>query len=283
MTKYPWRLLGNNAQYIRFPFDDFLQDQKRMGMESADLTLQSPHIYIDSEEYEPLGPIKEKLRGAGLSVRCVTPMPYRYSICAEAGTMQREKTLAYYQQCILAAEELQAESLCITASGACYDLDRALLMLNAVQMLKELAEFAGKHGVLLLLGSVLGEESPCNASTPVLVSLEEIASLLQTVDSENLKAYLDTAVISLRGETISQWFETLGDKIRLVRFTDGNYNGYRVWGEGCLPCGKFIRELLYTGFAGDLSLQIPGERYTSAPAAAQEQNLSYLRSCLEEV
>ena len=87
MTKYPWRLLGNNAQYIRFPFDDFLQDQKRMGMESADLTLQSPHIYIDSEEYEPLGPIKEKLRGAGLSVRCVTPMPYRYSICAEAGTM----------------------------------------------------------------------------------------------------------------------------------------------------------------------------------------------------
>lgn len=58
--------------------------------------------------------------------------------------MQREKTLAYYQQCILAAEELQAESLCITASGACYDLDRALLMLNAVQMLKELAEFAGE-------------------------------------------------------------------------------------------------------------------------------------------
>ena len=100
--------------------------------------------------------------------------------------MQREKTLAYYQQCILAAEALQAESLCITASGACYDLARALLMPNAVPMLKELAEFAGKHGVLLLLGSVLGEESPCNASTPVLVSLEEIASLLDVYKRQGL-------------------------------------------------------------------------------------------------
>lgn len=278
-----WRLLGSNAQFVRKPLDAFLREQKRLGVRYADLTLQSPHIYIDSEEHQDLAPVRKTLADAAVSVRCVTPLPYRYSICADKGTMQYEKTLGYYRQCILAAEELGASYLCVTASGACYDVPADRLRGNGADMLRQLADFAKAHQIVLLAGSVLGEESPENASTPVLVSLEEIAQTLQVVGSDHLKAYLDTEVISLRGETISQWFETLGDEIKLIRFTDGNYHGYRVWGEGCLPCGKYLREILQSGFDGDLSLQIPGERYVEAPEAAQEKNLHHVERVLEEV
>ncbi len=278
-----WNLLGSNAQFVRKPLDAFLQNQKRLGLQHVDLVMQSPHIYIDSEEYQDLDLIKEKLCEAALSVRCVTPQPYRYSICADVGTMQYEKTLGYYQQCILAAEELQAEYLCITASGACYDVDADRLRSNAVDLLRKLADFAKSHQVVLLAGTVLGDESPCNASTPVLISLEEIEQVILATGSDNLKAYLDTEVISLRGETISQWFEALGNEIRLIRLTDGNYHGYRVWGEGCLPCKKYLRGILQSGFDGDVSLQIPGERYVEAPETAQEKNVHYVRKILKEV
>jgi len=271
--------LGNNAQYIRYPFEVFLKTQQRLGVKEIDLTMQTPHIYIDSEAYESLDGMKSLLTFYGIHVYCVTPLPYRYTVCADEGSVQREKSEDYYKQCILAAESLGASYLCITGSGACYDYEPDRLRKNAVDTLKKLSAFAGQHSVTLLLGTVFGEECPNNASTPVLVHLDEIVQTLKAVASPYLKAYLDTEVISLCGETITGWFGALGENIRLVRFTDGNYNGYRLWGKGCLPCSKYIREIMANGYCGKWSLQIPGERYTEQPEAADGENFAYLKRC----
>jgi len=98
-----------------------------------------------------------------------------------------------------------------------------------------------------------------------------------------LKAYLDTEVISLCGETIKEWFDTLGEDIRMVRFVDGNYNGYRVWGTGCLPCGKYLKELTTCGYEGALSLNIPGERYVEEPEKAMMENIRFVRETVRQV
>lgn len=272
-------LLGNNGQFIRMPFSDFLASQQEEGLREIDLTLQAPHVYVDSDGHwmpEALKTIREKR----ISVYCVTPLPYRYTICADDGTIQYEKTLAYYKQCILLAEELGARYLCITGSGGCYDYEASRLLDNAEKVLRQLADFAGAHQVTLLLGSVLGEECEVNASTPVLVRLHEIRDMIRRVDSPYLKAYLDTEVISLCGETISRWFQELGEKICLIRLTDGNYNGYRIWGRGCLPCVRYLKGIRKNGYEGKFSLQIPGERYIEDPAAAQKENISYLLAAM---
>lgn len=270
-------LLGNNAQYIRYPMEDFLDVQSKLGVRELDLTLQAPHIYIDSEEHQKLDELKTVISSKSMTVHCVTPLPYRYTICADAGSIQRNKSEDYYKQCILAAGELGAEYLCITASGACYDYSADRLLNNAEETLKVLAAFAGEHGVTLLLGTVLGEECPYNASTPVLVHLDEVYDMLTRVHSPYLKAYMDTEVISLCGERITQWFDILGDDIKLIRLTDGNYNGYRVWGKGCLPCKKYVDAIKSVGYRGKISLQIPGERYICDPQTADEENRTYLK------
>ena len=164
-----------------------------------------------------------------------------------------------------------------------YDKDKNVLLSCAEETLYTLSTFAEKHEVCLLLGTVLGEESPYNASTPVLTCLSEIKTVLSQVNSPALKAYLDTLAISLTGETITQWFSALGDNIRLIRFTDGNYNGYRIWGTGCLPCEKYLSELQSSKYSGPLSLAVPGERYCENPMEADNLMLAYFRAALSKV
>ena len=276
-------LLGNNAQFVKLPFEDFVQAQKDLGIREVELTLQAPHFYLDSYGYHDLTEVKAMLKDAGISVHSVIPLPYRYAICADEGTIQHEKTIGYYQQAVLLAAELGAKYLLITGSGANYDYAPERLMDSAEKTLRVLADFAGEHGVTLLLSSVLGEECIPNASTPVLVSMEEIRDMAERVNSEYLKVYLDTEVISLRGETITEWFETFGEDIRLVRFTDGNYNGYRIWSMGCFPCRKYLDEIGRTGFGGAFALTVPGERYADRPAEAMGENLQVLRQMMGQV
>ena len=276
-------LFGSNAQFLKLPFPAFAEALVRDGLQAADLTLLAPHFYIDSEEaVDPCGALR-LLAEKGIAVRCVTPLPYRYSVCAEEGTIQWEKTIGYYRQCILFAQRAGARMMPITASGADFDREPQQLLENAVNSLKILSGFAGDHGVELLLGTVPGMEDPIHASTPVLLTLPEINAVLDEVDSPALNAYLDTEVISMAGEGITQWFALLGGRIRLVRFSDGNYNGYRIWGEGCLPCEKFLRELDACGYRGPLSLTLPGERYSGDPAGAQHRLLAHLRQAMARV
>lgn len=275
-------LLGNNAQFVRRPFADFVSAAWAHKVQGAELTLQSPHFYVDSAKYHSVDEQKKLLSAAGIEVVSLQPLPYRYSICADANTLQHEKTVDYYRRCILLAKELGASYLCVTASGANYDQEPKRLLGNAEAAIAELAEFAGDAGVMLLLGSVFGEESPINASTPVLTTLKEIHAVLTDLGSKNLGVYLDTAVISVCGEKITQWFQQLGENIRLVRFTDGNYNGYRAWNDGCLPCTQYLNQIRDMGYHGPLALTIPGERYVENPEEAFSKNIEAVRRRMEE-
>jgi len=276
-------LLGNNIQFFKKPFDEFLTWLSKNEIKEIDLTAHVPHIYVDSYGYKDFCDIKTKLMQQGVAVSCITPMPYRFNICADEGSIQKEKTIEYYKQCIDMAKDFGSSYVTITASGACYDYEKERLKANGIDTLKTLADYAGQYGVTLLLGTVLGEECQPNASTPVFVKLYEIKEALDAVNSENLKAYLDTEVISICGETITQWFDLIGKDIALIRLTDGNYNGYRIWGMGCLPCKKYLKEIEAAGYKGKFSLNIPGERYAEEPAKAMSRNVSFLQETARQV
>lgn len=275
-------LLGNNAQFVRRPFGDFVSAACAAHVQAVELTLQTPHFYVDSTKFHAVEQQKQLLSEADIAVASVHPLPYRYSICAGLDSIQHKKTVEYYQQCILLAKELKASYVCITAAGANYDRESECLLQNAEVTLAKLAVFAEKQGIKLLLGSVFGEESPVNASTPVLTKLEEIQKMIERIGSKLLGAYLDTAVISACGETIPQWFDRLGEHIRLVRFSDGNYNGYRAWNDGCLPCAQYLKRLTAAHYKGPLALTFPGERYVLDPKKAFSQNIDVIRSHMED-
>lgn len=271
-------LAGSNSLYIRYPFKDCLDTQSKLGINLLDFVISTPHIWCDHKQYESLNGIKNNLLEFNINVSTVSPSSYKYSICANSGTIQRDATIEYFKNSILIAKELGANYVSITSSGGCFDINKKKLWENSKEILKHLCEYAESKGVELILATLPDEESP------VLNSLSEIEKMIREVDSNNLKALLDTNLISVKGESISDWFKILGNRIALVRFTDGNYNGYRVWGEGCLPCGRYLEELYKVGYDGILSLRLSGERYIEDPFSADEKNIAALRqACNKEV
>jgi len=268
---------------LRLPFDEFIKIQNENKVTKIDFVAASPHIYIDSEKCLRVNDVQNSMNMNGISVYSLTPLPYRFSICANGGTIQHKKTIDYYKQCILVGKELGSKYICVTGSGANYDENPEYLIDNAIESLSILAEYAKNNDITVLLGTVFGDDCIINASTPVLVSAADVKKVTECVDSKNLKVYMDTEVISVCGESIREWFELFGKDIRLIRFTDGNYNGYRVWGKGCLPCRKYVDTIQQNGYDGYYSMQIPGEKYFENPVEADKENLKYLYEIFEQV
>ena len=61
-------------------------------------------------------------------------------------------------------------------------------------------------------------------------------------------------------------YKRQGEHTGLVRLCDGNYHGWRAWGEGVLPMERYRAELEAAGYAGPVSLLLPGERYAGRPS-----------------
>ena len=151
----------------------------------------------------------------------------------------------------------------------------------AAGLLSALCPQAEAAGVRLLLAPVMGPETPLIAESPVLGRLEELSELLRRVDSPALGVCLDTNVMSTWGDSIPRWFERLGEHTGLVRLCDGNYHGWRAWGEGVLPMERYRAELEAAGYAGPVSLLLPGERYAGRPSWPEERALEVLRGGAE--
>lgn len=281
-------LLFSNSQYVKVPFEDFLEAQKRLGSKYIDLVLQVPHIYVDSTKVIGKEALKARLNEEGLKVISVTALPYRYSISADPETLQGAKTLDYYRRCIETTKYLEGKYLCLTGAGAPYDIDTKALMENAKSNLSLLAEYGETVGITILLGACFGRECPVNSQGPILTHVDEIAALVNDVNSPYLGAYLDTELASISGETIGEWGRLLRsdsaeeNKLKLIRFTDGNYNGYRTWGRGCYPGEKYLKEILSIGYKGPISLQIPGERYADNPAEQDKENREKVQGLFEK-
>lgn len=271
-----WSLLGSNGPYIRVPLRACLEELGTLGLEGLDFVPQAPHFWLSHTEFEDPAPLREQAAAVGLSIPVLTPPPYRYAITAPPGK-QREATVDYYRNSIALAKTLGAGQVVLGAAGACWDMEPEALRRNAAEVLEALCPAAEAAGIALLLAPVMGPDTPLIAESPVLGRAEELVQLLRRVDSPGLGVCLDTNAAAAWGDTLPRWFGLLGEKTGLVRLCDGNYHGWRAWGEGCLPMERLTEELRAAGYTGALSLLLPGERYIENPSHPVRQALRALR------
>ncbi len=269
------RFLASNSQYLQYPLQRFASSMEKLGFRNLDFLPRTPHFWCSHTGYEDPSHLTSLLHERGLSVKVLTPPAYRYSLTASAGR-QRQATVDYYVNCLSLAKTLGAQALSLGASGACWDRSEAELRRNAQEMLVLLCTEAEGLGVTLLLSPVMGPETPLIAESPILVRVGEMAQMIRDVGHPRLKVLLETNVMSSVGESIPQWFDLLGDAIGLVRLVDGNYHGWRGWGEGCLPIDRYLEDLDAVGYDGALSILLPGDRYVEAPEYYEETVLSIL-------
>ena len=268
MTEF--RIAACNAQYIRRSFSEFVETQRCLGIRQMEFVAQVPHLWCDHIACEDESRIASLLRETGIRIAAFTPRIYRYSICAEPGSQQAQATAAYFSNTIKTAARLCAPIFCAEVGGGQFDVSIDELWNRTRETLSALCVMTEEAGILLAVGVA------SRADSLVLTTLPELARMKDEIGHNNFKIILDTQMASTAGETIPEWFDSFGDDIALVRFVDGNYNGYRPWGEGCLPCGKFAEHIARSGYKGVLSQYRKGEFEVSDPSGADMRNYRYL-------
>ena len=224
------RIAGMGMHYKFRPLDYFLESQQELGVQSIEFWCARPHFLLDDYGFEDVKKLREKLDFYGMKLAAFSPecTVYNYNLCAQDETAARH-SMGYFEKAIEAAEQAEAKLMVVNCCGGLRDEEKERIFERAVDRLTCLGKTASEHGILLAV------ETLCPGDSPVFNTLTELKSLLDAVNSKNVQACLDLTAAGMAGETMKDWFELLGDKVRHIRFTDGRPGGRLAWGDGLRP------------------------------------------------
>lgn len=233
-----------NAHYQHFPLYRFFQNLENNKRAECALYGVVPHIYIDHYIFSEASELSDNLKRRNIRVETFIPHGYGYSLFAEQGTEHYSASLDYYKNCILAAEALSSKSVIIRPQNGLLSSNKESLLESCISMLKELITLAESKQICI----VIGTSTP--SASIALNCIEDLAQILDAVQSDRVEVYLDTYAMGTAGETIERWVNTFENRVRYVLLADGNYVGYRLIGMGVFPIEKYLdilREISYAG------------------------------------
>jgi protein FrlC len=254
--------------YTYYPLDYMLDAQRDAGFKTVELWAASPHFLMDYKGYQDPAEVKKKVEDRGMKIGSFCPecATYHYLMCGSGFPGFNERSLEYFKLGVECAAKLGAKILLTNCIGGTWDEEYETVYDRAVNNLRELAKTAADNDVTIAVETVRPEESK------VIITLPELKRLLTDIGHSNVKAGLDTIAMGVANETITQWFETLGEDIVHMHFVDGRPYGHLIWGDGLFPLGKFIDVINRYGYEGYLTQEITDGRYFDDPASADKKN-----------
>ena len=134
-------------------------------------------------------------------------------------------------------------------------------------MLARLADYAGTKGITLAMESLRPDE------TNLATTVDDVKRMLTEINHPNFKAMIDTCPMGVAGETLQQWFYTLGaENIVHMHFIDGTPYGHLIWGDGNHDLKNWLETVNKNGYTGLLSQEITASDYYQKPFEADCRN-----------
>lgn len=263
----PEQLCALGIHYVMYPLDYMLDGHAEAGYKAIELVGEAPHFYMDESWNQNPEEVRRKVEARGMRVALFTPecscMQWRNNY-ADDGAHRR--SMEYLKRAMDVCTRLGASMMLTNACGGTHDEDHDVAFDRAVRHFEQIARYAREAGVTMALESVRPQESK------VCITLGDVATLVEAVDSPSLGAALDTVAMGVAGETPRQWFDRLGEKIVHCHFSDGRPYGHLVWGDGVFPLERYLDVLNEFGYEGMLGQEITDGRYLEDPKAADRRN-----------
>ncbi|HBR2011049.1 sugar phosphate isomerase/epimerase family protein [Klebsiella pneumoniae] len=268
-------ICATNFTYSHYRLNHCLDDVAALGVQWFELWGVAPHLHIDTVQEADLQALRRELAERELKLACFTPEQcvYPVNIAAE-NPLQREYSINYFRRSLEICESLESPLLFMTP-GWGYEEDKpAEARSRVVDALAQLAHLAESRGVTLVLEVLQPRESNL-AST-----VHELASLVNEVSSPALDAALDIVGMAVGGDSVTDYLNAFGPKLRHCHFIDGTPAGHLALGDGNLPLKSYLSALREGGYNGLLSLEIAGGRYWQEPLEPMRQSITFLRDAL---
>ncbi|GAA3472973.1 sugar phosphate isomerase/epimerase family protein [Nonomuraea roseola] len=276
MTLTLQQLTGSNFAYQQLPFERFLDDAAALGRERLELWGIAPQFHIPQVSDAEARAVRRSAQARGLSVHCLTPEQVMYPVnVASPVTWLRAASIAMFRRAAELAAELGAELLLLTPGRGFEDEPLEAAWRRSVDAVGEIAAYAETLGVACVLEPLQRVESN------LVNDSRTLARMLDEIGSSNVGAVLDTVGMAVAGESVDDYFDSLGDRVRHVHLVDGSPAGHLAWGDGELPLAEYLTALERRGYGGRMTFELFGDgTYAFDPRPVVERCLSAVTSAL---
>ncbi len=269
------KLAPMNYHYLRYPIKKFLDKIERSPFQYVDLYCSAPQLNLFDCPVSYILELDKDLRRRNIKVEAMTPenCVYPVNFCTQDRTT-RESSLRYYQRAIDVAQFLECPKIQISTGFGYFDSPKEEAWENCRDSLAQLAAYSERKGVTLLL------EELKTTTTNVLVTSKDLAKMIQQINSPSVVGMVDTDQMTFAGETISDYFANLGDKLAYVHFND---RGHTVPGDADFPMKQYYEDLKAHGYEGSCSFEICDRRYYIDPDKAIDDIVAWLKANTNEL
>ncbi|GAA3709033.1 TIM barrel protein [Zhihengliuella alba] len=275
MTRAPLvdRITGSNFGYQHFPLERCLDDLATLGRTSMELWGVAPHAHVPWLEDDDARSIRRAAEMRGLRIACLTPEQVAYPVnVASPDPQLRRSSVAMFRRAAELAAELGAQMLLVTAGRGGEDESPSAGWARAVDSLGEITAHAAGLGVDCVLEPLQRVESN------LVNSAADAARMLADVAEPRLGVVLDTVGAAVSGDSVDDYAQLLGERLRHVHLVDGAPAGHLAWDDGRLPLDEIVAALDRCGYEGLATVELFGDgRYALEPRPALERSLDAVR------
>jgi protein FrlC len=260
-----------NCHYIRYPLTYFFDKMKEYGLQHIELFGGMPHFYLQDVDEYLVNKIKKECIERELAIVSFTPAQgvYPMSVSIE-DEKPRRRTIELLKKGINISREIGAEKM-LVSPGFGYESQNADYVWGICRdSLIELSEYASEKKIILMI------EPLTPMSSNVINTSAQSARMIREVNSPWLKSMMDIGVMNYMQESIEQYFDTLGENLVHIPFTDGP-GAHVALGDGLFPMIEYAKQIEQKNYRHYCSFEINDKRYLRVPDIATERNIAWLR------
>lgn len=259
--------------YQRSPLEHAFIDAKRFGYDYIELWGGRPHAFAPDLKRGDINIVRTLIDKYEIKVMGYTPehnaYPYNFMIGSEA---MRQDCVEYLKLCMDMGKAMGAEFTMISPGHAGYHARYDDIWMRLEDTVRELADHAEKIEHTLIVEALTPYESN------VVNSANELARLLDLVDSPFVAGMCDIVPPFIQGESIMGYFEILQTKMRHMHIVDGK-NGedtHYCPGEGDIPLRELLQEIQERGYKNGATIELV-TNYINEPRFYAKRAIDNLR------
>lgn len=251
--------------YKKISIDRMLESLGKTGITKYEFYAGAPH-YCHYKDFpmsrEEIDKLTDQIHSDsdenGLKMDCFAPESIEYPLnIASENPSVREKSIRYYLDYMDDLADLGASSMLVTSGWGYFEQDKMPAWNRSRDALIRIAKRAEELGVTLYLRPV------SKLMSNLVNNLASLTRMVCEINSSALMACIDTSVLDEAGETISDYFRVIPDKIRYFRFYNLTSAGEVTTGEGLEQIRSYFSDLDRFDYTGTAVMELNFEHLTN--------------------
>lgn len=248
------QICGSNFSYQHMPLTRCFEDMAALGRAEVELWGVVPQLHAPWMSDAQAGVVRRLAEGHGLRIICFTPEQVRYPMnIASPDSRLRSHSISVLKRSAELAVELGGARLFLTPGRGLESEPMQAGWDRAVDSLGEIVGYANDLGIETLL------EPLRRLETNLVTTAADAHRMIREIGFGSLGVALDTVTMAYAEETVDDYFDALGDRVRHVHLIDGTPSGHLAWGDGDLALEEMLEAFGRRGYTGAMNVELFGD------------------------